>query len=102
MAVEFNLQHPKAKKETSPGQDFWRRLKRNKAAMVGLVILSILVVVAIFPWQIAPYDYRESNMPASLQAPSAAHWLGTDDLGRDIIYDPRRRNPWLGWGKRLR
>lgn len=69
----------------SPWQDFWTVFKRNKTAMIGLVILGILVFVSIFGQWLAPYDYRQSNMPESLQPPSTAHWLGTDELGRDLL-----------------
>jgi ABC-type dipeptide/oligopeptide/nickel transport system permease subunit len=69
----------------SPWLDFWRSLRRNRSAMVGLIILAFLVAVALFGPLIAPYDYRESNLPESLKPPSAAHWMGTDEIGRDIL-----------------
>jgi len=63
----------------------WARLRRNKMAMAGLVILGLLVVVAILAPVIAPYTYDYQQLGNRLQGPSAAHWFGTDSLGRDIF-----------------
>lgn len=76
---------PVKPKANTPWLDFWRRFRRNHLAVAGLLILLLLVFIAIFAQQLAPYDYKESNMPQSLKPPSAAHWLGTDELGRDIL-----------------
>lgn len=67
--------------------EVWRRLKRNKMAVLGLVILIILVLLAVFANVIANYDnvVIKQNLSQRLQAPSAAHWLGTDEFGRDIF-----------------
>lgn len=66
-------------------EDMWIRMKRNKLAMLGLVILVILVLVAIFADFIAPYSFNEQNLQKQFQTPSAEHLFGTDDLGRDIF-----------------
>ena len=69
----------------SPGQEAWIRLKRNKTAVVGMVMIIILIIVAIFaPW-IAPYDYAKQDYNALKQPPSAEHWFGTDNMGRDLF-----------------
>lgn len=61
------------------------RLLRNRAAVVALVFLGLLVVVAILsPW-LTPYDPAQQNLLNSLEGPSAAHVLGTDSLGRDNL-----------------
>jgi ABC-type dipeptide/oligopeptide/nickel transport system permease subunit len=65
--------------------DAWRRFRAHKPAMVGLVILSLYTILAIIaPW-VTPYDPVQQNLIASLQTPSAEHWLGTDQLGRDVF-----------------
>ena len=70
---------------TSPRQDAWRRLKKNKAAMFGLVVLGVLIVLSILgPW-ITPYSYSEQNLELGPSAPSPAHWLGSDLFGRDLL-----------------
>ena len=69
----------------SPRQDAWRRLKKNKAAMFGLVVLSILVVLSVFaPW-LTPYSYSGQDLELGPSPPSAQHWLGSDLFGRDLL-----------------
>ena len=65
--------------------EIWYELKQNRRAMFGLFFILLLVVTAIFADQIAPYGMREQNLSNALQFPNATHWLGTDDLGRDIL-----------------
>jgi len=63
----------------------FRRLKKNKLAMIGLGIVLTLILVAIFaPW-IAPYDPTEPDLTSSLAPPSKEHPFGTDRLGRDVF-----------------
>jgi peptide/nickel transport system permease protein len=62
-----------------------RALARNPLAMVGLaIIVGLLLVAAFAPW-IAPYSPLEGDLQNRLVPPSAAHWMGTDELGRDIL-----------------
>ncbi|WP_349763539.1 nickel transporter permease [Fusobacterium sp. SYSU M8D902] len=74
-------------KKRSQWVEVWRRLKRNKMAILGLIILIILFLLAIFADVIANYDnvVIKQNLAQRLQGPSAAHWLGTDEFGRDIF-----------------
>jgi peptide/nickel transport system permease protein len=59
--------------------------RRNRLAAAGMVLVTIFVIFAIFaPW-IAPQDPGKIDLPSRLQSPSAAHWFGTDELGRDIL-----------------
>ena len=65
--------------------DAWLRLKKNRAAVTGGVVLTMMVVLAILtPW-IAPYGYEAQNLDLGATPPSAAHWLGTDIFGRDLL-----------------
>lgn len=66
-------------------KDIWYSLKRNKRAMFGLIFILFLVVIAVFAEYLAPYGMREQDLSNALQSPSAEHWLGTDDLGRDVL-----------------
>ncbi|MFC3117067.1 ABC transporter permease [Cellvibrio fontiphilus] len=82
-----------SEKGRSLTQDAIARLKKNKMAMLGLFVLLFMVVIAtLTPW-IAPYSYEEQNLDLGASPPSAAHWLGTDTLGRDqltrIMYGSR-------------
>ena len=74
-------------RRTSRGlwRDAWRRLMRNKLAMGGLVIIGLLLLVAVFADLLAPYDPTRLFPGTSYAPPSAAHWLGTDDVGRDVL-----------------
>lgn len=66
-------------------KDFFYRFFHNKLAVIGSVILLAFVIVALFaPW-IAPYDPYEMDATAFMSAPSAAHIMGTDSMGRDIF-----------------
>ena len=72
-------------KRRSPWWEVWRRLKRNKAAVVGMSVVLLLVAVAIFAPLLAPYDPNQTNMKVRLKGPSAEHPLGTDNFGRDML-----------------
>ena len=61
------------------------RFSQNPLAMVGLAILVLLLLVAIFAPLIAPFPMNEQNLARRLQPPSGEHWFGTDELGRDIF-----------------
>ncbi len=63
----------------------WHRLLKNKVAVIGMVILAILVLISIFGPLIPGLDPNEMNLSEMFQGPSAKHWFGTDDLGRDIF-----------------
>ncbi|HAS80368.1 MAG TPA: ABC transporter permease [Fusobacteriaceae bacterium] len=74
-------------KKRSQLTEVWRRLKKNKMAMIGLTILGIIVLLAIFADIIAPYDSVaiKQNLKERLQSPSSSHIFGTDEYGRDIF-----------------
>ncbi len=76
----------KKSKRHSSSREIWRRLKKSKPAMFGLVVLSILILAAIFAEQIVPYSKALDIVPAErLQSPSAQHIFGTDAYGRDLF-----------------
>lgn len=66
-------------------RDAFARLIANKLAVVGIIILTILVVTAIFGPYFTPHDFLKQDLSARNQSPSPAYWLGTDDLGRDVL-----------------
>jgi peptide/nickel transport system permease protein len=69
----------------SPGRRAWRRLKKRKGAMIGLGVVGIMVAMAILaPW-IAPYDPIKQSWSAVRKPPSELYWLGTDEIGRDLL-----------------
>lgn len=59
--------------------------KENKLALASLIILALVAFVALFASVLAPYPFAKQDLSATLQAPSSAHRLGTDELGRDIL-----------------
>ena len=76
-----------APKKRSQFEEVWRRLKKKKMAMIGLAIVLMLVLLAVFADFL--FDYNEvvikQNTAIRLQGPSAEHWFGTDEFGRDIL-----------------
>jgi len=67
------------------GRATWRQLRRNRGAVIGLVICVVFLLVALVAPLVAPYDPLGQELSRALQPPSAAHWFGTDDLGRDML-----------------
>lgn len=75
----------------TPLQEFWYYFRQNKGAVIGLAFISIVFFVAVFADFITPFDPISQNRAALLLPPAwfengqAAHLLGTDDIGRDIL-----------------
>ena len=67
------------------GQDAWRRLRRNKLAVIGLVIIGLFVVTALISFVWTPYATWRQALGPTYQGPTLAHPLGLDDYGRDIL-----------------
>lgn len=63
----------------------YRKLSRNKLAVFGVVVLLLLIITAVVYPLITPYPYDQTDFMAAYQPPSAAHPLGTDELGRDLL-----------------
>ena len=71
--------------EVTPQRRAWRRLLRRGGALFGLAVVGFFVLLALFaPW-IAPYDPLATSWSAVRAGPSAAHWFGADELGRDVL-----------------
>ncbi|ANL44360.1 MULTISPECIES: ABC transporter permease [Rhizobium] len=66
-------------------RDAWHRLRRNKLAVFGLIVVLILAFTAIFGPYLTPYDYLSQDLNARNALPSMSHLFGTDDLGRDVF-----------------
>jgi oligopeptide transport system permease protein len=72
-------------KGTSLWSNSWYRLKQNRLAIIGLVVLIIMIIISLLtPW-IAPYSYEAQDLYLGATPPSAEHWLGTDGFGRDML-----------------
>lgn len=85
MSLTINKIEPCKKK--SQFREIWRRMKKNKGAMIGLIIICILILAATFADFIADYDESAiaQNPSERLQPPNAEHWFGTDAFGRDVF-----------------
>ncbi|HHY28585.1 MAG TPA: ABC transporter permease [Desulfitobacterium dehalogenans] len=90
---DVNLQAAEyVEKPESQLKEMWDTLKQNKAAVVGLCIIIMLVLISLVVWvsnllgiQVLPYDPNYSDMSKSFIHPNAEHWFGTDQLGRDLF-----------------
>lgn len=79
--LDQNLSIPATRQESRA----WKKMKRNKSALAGLIIVVFFAVLAIAAPILPIADPVATSWSAIRKAPSAAHWLGTDDLGRDIL-----------------
>jgi peptide/nickel transport system permease protein len=85
-AVNLSVAKPAfTPRELSPAKRALLRLLRRRGAMLGLIIVLMFVLLALFaPW-IAPQDPLQTSWSAVRKAPSAAYWFGTDEIGRDVL-----------------
>ncbi|RHW41728.1 ABC transporter permease [Neobacillus notoginsengisoli] len=84
----------------SPWKEAWQTFQKNKLALVGLGIVIFFIIVAAIAPLIAPYSFREQVLADRLLPPSAEHWFGTDDFGRDIfsrVVYGARISLWVGF-----
>jgi oligopeptide transport system permease protein len=81
--AEMQGKEPQTKQRTLLG-DAAHRFARNKMALVGLFLVGFLIFIAIFANFLAPYAYDDATPTEALQFPSAKHWMGTDEVGRDV------------------
>lgn len=66
-------------------KDAWRRLKKNKLAMLGLWLIVFLIIMVIVGPYMTPYTYDQQDLTNTNQGLSSEHWFGTDNLGRDVF-----------------
>ena len=86
ISAQASLDVVKQFKKKSQGKEIWRRMRRNKIAMVGLFILTIILLCTLFADLIVPYQAAlEQNMDSRYLTPTAGHPFGTDLYGRDIF-----------------
>ena len=65
--------------------DIWRRFRKNRRAVVGLIIMVVIILAGIAAPVITPCDPTQQNLREAYQMPSMAHWFGTDSIGRDLF-----------------
>ncbi|GJM74820.1 diguanylate cyclase [Paenibacillus macerans] len=88
-----------AEKVSGPWRDAWRTFRKNKIAMIGLIMIVLFVIIALLAPVIAPYDFKAQELGDRLKPPSSEHWFGTDDLGRDLftrVLYGARISLWVG------
>jgi oligopeptide transport system permease protein len=74
-----------AEQGTSLWKDAWLRLRKNRMAVFGFVVIAIISLLSIFGPFVLKYSYEEQNLDRGASPPSGEHWLGTDKLGRDQL-----------------
>jgi len=80
-----NVNDTAIEKGASLRKDAWRRLRKNRVAVVGAALLIGMIVLALAtPW-VVPYSYEDQDLELGAAAPGPTHWLGTDRLGRDLL-----------------
>jgi len=87
--IESHTQEPKTQgrrtKNQTPLSQIAKRIKRNKMAITGIIILIILSISALLAPMLTPYNYDQMQIELGATPPSADHWLGTDTAGRDLL-----------------
>lgn len=83
--AELNKETLATPKEERPYMIVMRRFVRHKLAVFGMGVIVFLLFLGLFASWLAPYPYDKQNLAPAYSNPSAAHWLGTDELGRDVL-----------------
>ncbi|MBV1708456.1 MAG: ABC transporter permease [Erysipelothrix sp.] len=71
--------------QVGPWRSAFRRLIKNRSSLIGLIVLLLLILIAVFADQIAPFSFREQNLNATFLMPNSVNLFGTDNFGRDIF-----------------
>jgi len=85
LAQNLNIAAEKKLKSESLWTISFRRLRKSRTAVLGIIIIILFTIIAFFAPYIAPYDPMEQNFIKSFRPPSAEHYLGTDEFGRDVF-----------------
>lgn len=84
--MRVQKQEIKKSKKNSQAKEIWRRYRKSKTAMLGLILLILVVGMAVFADLIVPYENAiTQDIPSRLQGPSLRHLFGTDEVGRDLF-----------------
>ncbi|MEB2358831.1 ABC transporter permease [Bacillus pumilus] len=102
MEAQKELEPPQPKEERSQSLilESMKLFFQHKLAVIGTVIVFLFLILAIFAPLIAPFGINEQSLGERFSAPSAAHWFGTDDFGRDIfsrVVHGARISLWVGF-----
>ncbi|WP_027415820.1 ABC transporter permease [Aneurinibacillus terranovensis] len=85
---------------SSPWRDAWNQLKKQRIALVGLGVILLFILLGILAPLLTPYSWDQGKLSDRLISPNSHHWLGTDDLGRDLltrILYGARISIWVGF-----
>ncbi|MFJ7737601.1 nickel transporter permease [Lysinibacillus sp. NPDC097287] len=99
-ATRTNTEKVQQDRAAGPWMEGWRSFKKSKVALLGTGIVIFFIILAIFGPLLAPQGINEQNLSKRLLAPSADHWFGTDDFGRDIfsrVVHGARISLWVGF-----
>lgn len=81
---EIGLDPGSSRQKTSYWKDVWRNFRKNKVAMVSLVVIALLIALVLFGPMMNEFDYRSNDYSAINHSPNTVHWFGTDTMGRDL------------------
>ncbi|MEK7724343.1 MAG: ABC transporter permease [Acidobacteriota bacterium] len=82
---EAVIENKLIKPKSSVFRLFWWRFAKNKLAVIALCFIIFQIIIAVFASQLSPYNPYKGDFLATWELPNSFHWLGTDDLGRDVL-----------------